>query len=75
LGIKVCRTPNAFTLPVADSILGYILAFARRQPWMDRAMRTGVWEKLPGRALSECTLGVVGVGNIGNAVLRRARLR
>jgi D-3-phosphoglycerate dehydrogenase len=73
LGIKVCRTPNAFTLPVADSILGYILAFARRQPWMDRAMRTGVWEKLPGRALSECTLGVVGVGNIGKAVLRRAR--
>ena len=33
-GIKLCRTPNAFTLPVADSVLSYILAFARRQPWM-----------------------------------------
>ncbi len=73
LGIRVCRTPNAFTLPVADSVLAYILAFARRQPWMDREMKSGLWEKLPGRSLSECTLGVIGVGNIGKAVIRRAR--
>ena len=72
-GIKLCRTPNAFTLPVADTVLGYILAFARRQPWMDREMKQGKWEKIPGRSLSECTLGVVGVGNIGKAVTRRAR--
>jgi D-3-phosphoglycerate dehydrogenase len=74
LGIRVCRTPNAFTLPVADTVLGYILAFARRQPWMDRAMKAGRWEKLLSRSLSECTLGVVGVGTIGKAVLRRARV-
>jgi D-3-phosphoglycerate dehydrogenase len=73
LGIMIGRTPNAFTLPVADTVFGYMLAFARRQPWMDRAMKSGVWDKLPGRALSECTLGVVGVGNIGKAVIRRAR--
>ncbi len=73
LGIKLCRTTNAFTLPVADTVMGYILAFARRQPWMDRAIRAGVWEKTPGRALSECTLGVIGVGNIGKALIRRAR--
>jgi D-3-phosphoglycerate dehydrogenase len=70
--IKLGRTLNAFTLPVADSVLGYILAFARRQPWMDREMKLGKWEKIPGRALSECTLGVIGVGNIGKAVVRRA---
>lgn len=73
LGIRVCRTPNAFTLPVADTVMGYILNFARRQPWMDRAMKEGRWEKIPGRSLSECTLGVIGVGNIGKAVTRRAR--
>lgn len=72
-GIRLCRTLNAFTLPVADTVLGYILAFARRQPWMDREMKSGKWEKIPGRALSECTLGVIGVGNIGKAVTRRAR--
>jgi D-3-phosphoglycerate dehydrogenase len=71
-GIKLCRTTNAFTLPVADSVLSYILAFARRQPWMDREMKDGKWEKIPGKALSECTLGVIGLGNIGKAVTRRA---
>jgi D-3-phosphoglycerate dehydrogenase len=73
LGIRIGRTLNAFTLPVSDTIFGYMLAFARRQPWMDRHMQSGVWDKLPGRSLSECTLGVVGVGNIGKAVIRRAR--
>jgi D-3-phosphoglycerate dehydrogenase len=72
-GIKLGRTPNAFTTPVADTVLGYLLAFARRQPWMDRAMKAGSWEKLPGKSLSECTLGVIGVGAIGKAVTRRAR--
>jgi D-3-phosphoglycerate dehydrogenase len=72
LGVKLYRTPNAFTLPVTDSVMGYLLAFARRQPWMDRAMKAGVWEKLPGKALHECTLGVVGVGTIGKTVVRRA---
>jgi D-3-phosphoglycerate dehydrogenase len=72
-GIKLCRTQNAFTLPVADTVLGYMLAFARRQPWMDKEMKSGKWDKIPGKALSECTLGVVGVGNIGKAVTRRAR--
>ena len=71
--VKVGRTPNAFTTPVADTVLGYMLAFARRQPWMDREMKNGKWEKLAGRTLSECTLGVIGVGNIGKAVTRRAR--
>jgi D-3-phosphoglycerate dehydrogenase len=71
--IKIGRTPNAFTTPVADSVLGYMLAFARRQPWMDKAMKSGEWEKIPGKALSELTLGVVGIGNVGKAVTRRAR--
>jgi D-3-phosphoglycerate dehydrogenase / 2-oxoglutarate reductase len=73
LNIRVCNTPNAFTLPVADTVFGFMLAFARRQPWMDRAMKAGQWQKLLGRSLCECSLGVVGVGNIGKAVLRRAR--
>jgi len=71
--IKIGRTLNAFTLPVADTVLGYILAFARRQPWLDRGMKSGKWEKIPGKALSECALGVIGVGNIGKAVVRRAK--
>jgi D-3-phosphoglycerate dehydrogenase len=73
LGIRVCNTPNAFTLPVSDSVLAYMLTFARQIPWMDRAMKRGEWGKIPGRSLSECTLGVIGLGNVGKAVIRRAR--
>ena len=73
LGVRVCNTPGAFTEAVADSVLAYVLAFARRLAWMDRALKAGRWEKLPGRALHECTLGVVGVGTIGRQVLRRAK--
>ncbi len=72
-GIMVGNTPNAFTLAVADSVLGYMLIFARKQSWMDQAVKNGIWEKIPGRSLSECTLGVIGIGNIGEAVLERAK--
>jgi len=72
-GVMIGNTTNAFTLPVADTVMGYMLAFARKQPWMDRQIRSGEWVKIPGRSLSECTLGVIGIGNIGSAVVRRAR--
>ena len=71
--VAIRNTPDAFSAPVADSVLGYILCFARRLPWMDRAMRGGHWEKIPGIALSEATLGVIGVGNVGKAVMKRAK--
>jgi D-3-phosphoglycerate dehydrogenase len=72
-GVKVCNTPNAFTVPVSESVLGYLLAFARQLPWLDDAVKAGQWTKYLGKTLGECTLGVIGVGNVGKAVLRRAR--
>lgn len=73
MGIPVKNTTNAFTLPVSDSVMAYILTFARELLRLDRAMKAGRWEKTPMKSLSECTLGVIGVGNVGKAVLRRAR--
>lgn len=72
-GVRIFNTPNAFTEPVADSVLGYMLAFARNIPFMDSHMKGGTWHKIPGRALRECTLGIVGLGNVGQAVARRAQ--
>ena len=72
LGIKVFNTPRAFTDPVADSVMAYILIFARRTIDLDRSVKSGEWTKLPGFSLREQTLGVVGVGDVGKAVLRRA---
>lgn len=73
LSVKVCNTPNAFTIPVSESVIGYMLSFARRLPFLDDEMKSGKWSKVIGKTLSECTLGVVGVGNVGKAVIRRAK--
>jgi D-3-phosphoglycerate dehydrogenase len=72
LGVAVCNTPNAFSKPVADTVLGYILNFARQLPWVDRTMRQRTWSKVHSVALHECTLGVIGVGNVGKEVVHRA---
>lgn len=72
-GIPVRNTPNAFTEPVADTVLTFILCFARNVFELDQKIRNGIWEKRLSQALNECTLGVIGVGNIGQAVMRRAQ--
>lgn len=72
-GIPVYRTPNAFSEPVADTVLGYILTFARQLPWMHRDISQGEWKKPPLVSLGECKLGIVGVGDCGKAIVRRAK--
>jgi D-3-phosphoglycerate dehydrogenase len=72
LGIAVCNTPDAFTDAVADSVMGYVLCFARQIPWMDRDIRAGIWDKRAAVSLHERTLGVIGVGHVGQAVIKRA---
>lgn len=71
--IAVRNTPNAFSDPVADSAMGYLLCFARGLVTMDRRMKAGLWDKPPGRALNESCLGIIGLGNIGQAMARRAK--
>jgi phosphoglycerate dehydrogenase-like enzyme len=71
-GIVVCNTPNAFSEPVADSVMGYAIVFARQLDRMNSHMHQGQWQKPQLRSLSEQTLGIVGVGHCGRAVARRA---
>ena len=71
-GVMIRRTRDAFSVPVAESVLGYILCFTRQLPFMDQAMRQNNWKKMPGRVFEECTLGVIGVGDVGKTVVRRA---
>ncbi len=73
MGVMVGNTPNAFTVPVSESVIGYMLAFSRQLPGLDAAMKKGLWEKINGKTLIESTLGVIGVGHVGKAVLRRAK--
>src|SRR6185503_11998780 len=71
-GIVVCNTPNAFSEPVADTVMGYVLMAVRQLDRMNAEMHQGQWRKPQLRALNELVLGIVGVGNCGRAVARRA---
>jgi D-3-phosphoglycerate dehydrogenase len=72
LGIRVMNTPNAFTDEVADVVMGYIILLTRHLQKLDQSIRKGGWIKIQGVSLRGKTLGVIGVGNIGRAVARRA---
>lgn len=72
--VIVVNTPVATTTAVAEHAMTLILALARRITAADSAMKQGQWLKsdLMGVELSGRTLGIVGVGKIGQAVARRA---
>ena len=74
LGIKVYNTPNVFSEEVADLVMGYIIALARKLQIIDRMVREGKWDEaqIQGISLRGKTLGVIGVGSIGRAVVERA---
>ncbi|MGH7467770.1 MAG: phosphoglycerate dehydrogenase [Longimicrobiales bacterium] len=71
-GVVVRNTPNAFSEPVADTVLGYILMFARQLDLMTTDMRAGLWQRRQLTSLGERTLGIIGFGSCGRAVARRA---
>ncbi len=76
-GIAICHTPGIPTETTADLAFALILAVARRVVESDRYVREGQWrgwapEQLLGRDVHGATLGIVGMGAIGEAVARRA---
>ncbi len=71
-GVKVFNTSNAFSHPVADTVLGFILSFSRNIISSDKTMKEGKWMKIKGKTLAEQTLGIIGLGNVGTQVAKRA---
>jgi D-3-phosphoglycerate dehydrogenase len=71
LGIYTSNTPNVFGDEVADIALGYVILLARQLHRMDAAIRRGEWLKIQGTSLRGKTAGVVGIGSIGKAIVRR----
>jgi D-3-phosphoglycerate dehydrogenase / 2-oxoglutarate reductase len=71
-GVAVITTPAVNAEAVADMALVLMLACIRRLPVLDKAVRNGEWRiGGPTRDLAGATVGVVGMGSIGRAVIRR----
>ncbi len=73
-GIKVLNTPRASTISVAELTFAHILALARDVTRSTIAIKEGKWEKkkLKGMELYGKTLGLIGIGRIGQEVAKRA---
>jgi lactate dehydrogenase-like 2-hydroxyacid dehydrogenase len=76
-GLEVTNTPGAVTDATADIALTLMLMSARRAGEGERLVRAGAWEgwhptQLLGLHLSGKTLGVIGMGRIGQAIAKRA---
>jgi gluconate 2-dehydrogenase len=78
-GVLGTHTPGVLDDTVADLILAMMLAAARRVTELDRLVRRGGWvrgmdEELFGLDVHHATVGIIGMGRIGEAVAKRARL-
>lgn len=71
-GIRVTLTSGALTDDVADLAIGLMLAVQRRIVANDTALRTGIWQAPLARRASGRTIGIFGMGQIGQAIARRA---
>jgi glyoxylate reductase len=79
-GIPLGNTPGVLVETTADLNFALLLAAARRIPEADRYIRAGHWRPdrvwsptlLTGKDVAGATLGIIGLGDIGQAVARRA---
>jgi D-3-phosphoglycerate dehydrogenase len=74
-GIVVMNAPGANSISVAELSMALVLALARKIPAADASMKQGKWDKKSflGEEVRGKTLGLAGLGRIGQEVARRAR--
>ena len=75
LGIIVMNTPGGNTISTAEHAISMMMALARGIPAADASMKAGAWDKksFVGVELNKKTLGVIGLGRIGQEVSRRMK--
>ena len=73
-GIQVANTPAATSISVAEHTFGLMLAAVRNHGKANLSMKEHKWEKklFSGTELYEKTLGIIGIGRIGQEVAKRA---
>ena len=71
-GVVITNCPGSMTEPVADYTFALLLGISRKIVEGDALVRAGKWGELTGVLVCGKTLGLVGLGQIGQGVARRA---
>jgi D-3-phosphoglycerate dehydrogenase len=71
-GITVICAPGANSEAVADLTIGLFLSLARSIPFADRSVKEGGWPRIVGFQFNGKVLGIIGLGQIGKKVAKRA---
>lgn len=74
-GIVVVNAPTGNTISATEHTIALMLALARHIPQANASLKSGKWDrnKFMGTEVRNKTLGVIGLGNIGKEVARRAQ--
>lgn len=72
-GIVVTTTPGVNHHSVAEHTIAMLMGLARGFPDLDQRVRSGRWKRVAYPRVMGCTLGLVGLGRIGQAVAWRAK--
>src|SRR4030042_423573 len=74
-GIVVINAPTGNTVSAAEHAIALILALARNIPQANALLKSCVWKRneFMGTELRGKTLGIIGLGNVGSEVARRAQ--
>jgi len=74
-GVIVVNAPTGNTISAAEHTIALMLALARHIPQANATLKSGVWKRSDfiGTELRGKTLGIIGLGNVGSEVARRAR--
>lgn len=70
--IEVARTLGVVEKPVAELVMSYLLTLNRKIIESNRDMKIGKWSKFIGNSLDGKVLGIIGMGNIGSELARKA---
>ena len=74
-GILVVNAPTGNTVSAAEHAIALMMALARNIPQANAVLKTGLWKRneFMGTELRGKTLGIIGLGNVGSEVAKRAK--
>ncbi|MFX0136536.1 MAG: NAD(P)-dependent oxidoreductase [Candidatus Hodarchaeota archaeon] len=68
--ILISYTPDAPSPAVAELTIAHMINLLRKIPFVDRRLRSGIWQRFNGDRIHNLNVGIIGTGRVGSRVLK-----